>query len=85
MVGATWPSIQPHLGLSPSKQLDPANEKHLQEVRSYQPLLQQLLKGLTHELQLAKVLPSHPVPQEDRRIGQPPVNAGSGVEASFLR
>jgi hypothetical protein len=31
-VGATWPYIQPHLGLSPLERLDSAAEKRPQEV-----------------------------------------------------
>jgi hypothetical protein len=54
-------------------------------VHPYQPLLLQLLKGLTHELQLVEVLPSHPSPQEARGIGWILVKMGSGAEASFLR
>jgi hypothetical protein len=38
-----------------------------------------------HGLQLVEVPPSHPTPQEGRGTGQPLVNMGSGVEASFLR
>jgi hypothetical protein len=69
MVGATRPWIHPHLGLSPLERLNPAAEKYPQEVHPYQPLLPQL-KGLTYELQLVEVLPSHPIPQEGRGIGK---------------
>jgi hypothetical protein len=62
-VCATWPWEQSHLGLSSPERLDLPVEKHLQEVHPCEPLLPQLLKGLTHMLQLSEVLPSHPIPR----------------------
>jgi hypothetical protein len=59
---AAWPRVQPHLDLSPLKRMDSATEECPQEVCPCQTLLPQLQKGLTHGMQLPKVLPSHPVP-----------------------
>jgi hypothetical protein len=36
-VGVGWPLIQPHLGLLPLEQLNPAAEKYPQEVRPINP------------------------------------------------
>jgi hypothetical protein len=44
-----------------------------------------LLKGLTHGLQLVEIFLATPSPLEGREMGRPPVNTGSGGEASFLR
>jgi hypothetical protein len=59
---ATWPCVHTHFGLSSLAWLDLTAKKCPQEVSSYQPLLSQLLKGLTHKRQLAEVLPSYPIP-----------------------
>jgi hypothetical protein len=69
MVGAAWPWIQPHLGLSPSERLNPAGKKCPQEVCPSQSLLPQLLKGLTHGLELAEVHPSHSIPPRRKGNG----------------